>query len=78
MKNSLIYKLDSKNDFNNIKRLATFLSKYTSSDVEKTKIGVVPIPRDGHTANIYEGHMILFGGDRNKFPFNDLYLFKLK
>ena len=77
MKNSLIYKLDTKHDSSNLKKLSTILSKYTTYDMERLRISVVPNPRDGHSAVFYEENMVIFGGDRNKFPFNDLFLFKL-
>jgi hypothetical protein len=38
----------------------------------------VPEPRDGHTAELYkENMMVVFGGDRNKFTFNDIYIFNI-
>ena len=35
--------------------------------------GQRPRPRDGHSAHIWEGYMIIFGGDRHHMPFNDLF-----
>ena len=40
-------------------------------------IGHRPCGRDGHSASIYEGKMIIFGGDRHKMSFNDIYVFNL-
>ena len=37
----------------------------------------VPCARDGHGAAIYNGRMIIFGGDRNKISFSDLYFYML-
>lgn len=37
----------------------------------------VPIPRDGHSCCQFENYLIIFGGDRNKFPLNDLFRFNL-
>src|SRR4051812_34118792 len=73
MKNSIIYKMESKNENQTlIKKLTLMLSKSINyDDNTRVKNGVLPIPRDGHTANVFEDKMIVFGGDRNKFPFND-------
>ena len=39
-------------------------------------IGSVPEPRDGQSCLVYQGDkLVVFGGDRNKFPFNDLFIF---
>lgn len=51
-------------------------------DEEKSKIFIErsrPSARDGHTANLIETAdssqiLVVFGGDRNNVPFNDLYL----
>jgi hypothetical protein len=43
--------------------------------VDLTIIGNVPFPRDGQSAEVYSNLIIIFGGDRNKFPYNDLYTF---
>lgn len=35
-----------------------------------------PPAREGHTATIISGNeMLVFGGDRNRMSFNDLYIF---
>jgi hypothetical protein len=75
---SNIYKLDSA-DSNMIKQRVSVMLKraQSSSHMDFVKTGKVPDPRDGHSANVFDGNnMIVFGGDRNKFPFNDLYVFK--
>ena len=36
-----------------------------------------PCARDGHSASIYKGRIVIFGGDRHKMSFNDIYLFNL-
>jgi hypothetical protein len=59
-----------------IRKLTLLLNKTGSIDEGKFKQGAVPFPRDGHTANVYNDTMVIFGGDRNKFPFNDLFTFK--
>jgi len=37
----------------------------------------VPCARDGHSAVFYNGRMIIFGGDRHKMSFSDLYYFSI-
>jgi hypothetical protein len=77
MKNSIIFKMESKSENQTlIKKLTLMLSKTNNLEDTRVKQGVIPYPRDGHTANLYENSMIVFGGDRNKFPFNDLFAFK--
>ena len=76
IKNSLIYKLDTKSEANNVKRLATMLTKYTFNDNDNIKNSTIPNPRDGHTAHLLGDTMVIFGGDRNRFPYNDLFTFK--
>ena len=36
---------------------------------------IMPHPRDGHTCTLLGEEMIIFGGDRHQFPFNDLYAY---
>jgi hypothetical protein len=76
MKNSLIYKMEMA-DNNNLKHGISSLATQTNFDQEVIKQGVVPIPRDGHSAVLHENSMFIFGGDRNKFPFNDLFIFNI-
>ena len=39
--------------------------------------GKYPCYRDGHAACVIDNQMVIFGGDRNKVSFNDLFLFNL-
>ena len=39
--------------------------------------GKKPAARDGHTGTMYRNHMIVFGGDRHRVPFNDTYMFDI-
>lgn len=39
--------------------------------------GKLPHSRDGHSANLYENFMIIFGGDRHQMAFNDLYCYSV-
>ena len=41
-------------------------------------IGRKPCARDGHTALIYDNKMVVFGGDRHKMSFNDIYVLNIK
>ena len=45
---------------------------------ETIKYGIIPAPRDGHSAFVYNDKMFVFGGDRNTFPFNDMFMFQFK
>ena len=38
-------------------------------------VGEVPEPRDGQSVCVYKGKLVIFGGDRFKFPFNDLFFY---
>lgn len=35
-----------------------------------------PPARDGHFAEIYNGHLLVMGGDRHHMPYNDLFVLK--
>lgn len=74
MKGSLIYKIEEE-DQAFIKQLA---SATKIQSVDKIRYKMLPLPRDGHSAIISENKMFIFGGDRNKFPFNDFFMFQLK
>jgi hypothetical protein len=76
MRNSLIYKMENA-DSQNLRHGVSNLASSSPFDNEVIKSGIVPIPRDGHTAVLYKNYMIVFGGDRNKFPFNDLFVFNI-
>lgn len=39
--------------------------------------GKIPHSRDGHTANVYEDTMVIFGGDRHQMAFNDVYFYTI-
>jgi hypothetical protein len=45
--------------------------------VDGKLVGHKPCARDGHSALIYKNKMIVFGGDRHKMAFNDVYIFNL-
>lgn len=34
--------------------------------------------RDGHSAEIYKGNLLIFGGDRHKMSYNDIFIFNLE
>lgn len=73
MSHSLIYGMDIDNHHWK-KVMATLVNKSNEMSFISI-IGRIPLPRDGHTANVYRDFLVVFGGDRNKFPFNDLYTF---
>ena len=72
MKHSSIFNLDNKDINIAISNLDMLLPYKTGEKGIR-----IPLPRDGQSLNIYNNQLILFGGDRNKYPFNDLYLFNL-
>lgn len=51
--------------------------KYSNVCFQGRIRGKVPHSRDGHSADVFEDHMIVFGGDRHKMPFNDLYFYSI-
>lgn len=79
MKRSIIYNLDT--DMTTvISKFSTIfhntrMSKSVPNEISSV-LGVPPTPRDGHSAFIYNNNLIVFGGDRNKFPLNDLFTFQ--
>ncbi len=73
MNASNIYEMDCDN-FSFKKVMATLVNKSNENNFVSI-VGKVPLPRDGHTALVYRKFLVVFGGDRNRFPFNDLYTF---
>ena len=71
MKNSLIYRIEPEDQVF-IKKLS-----HANQDIKLDKIryGIVPVPRDGHSCFMIDDKMYVFGGDRNKFPFNDMFVY---
>lgn len=53
-------------------------SAATKVDVIGTVRGKMPAARDGHSATIFDGHMLIFGGDRHRMPFSDTFGLNLK
>lgn len=52
------------------------LSEVTSPRGELLFVkGKRPAARDGHSAVLHEGNLIIFGGDRHHMPYNDLFVF---
>lgn len=37
-----------------------------------------PTARDGHTGIIFEGNLVIFGGDRHHMPFNDIFMLDIE
>jgi hypothetical protein len=78
LKKSIIY--NQENDMNGVlHRLSTLFQSHSHKSLlqETCVSGIPPLPRDGHSCLVYENKLIVFGGDRNKFPFNDLFSFSL-
>ena len=73
MKHSSIYNLDNK-DINSAIATLDLLLPYKVGE----KGIKMPLPRDGASLDFLENKLYVFGGDRNKYPFNDLYVFNLK
>ena len=72
IKNSLIFQI-TQDDVTYINNL---VECNKNLKFERFKYGDVPLPRDGHSAFLYDGKMFIFGGDRNKYPFNDVFFFE--
>lgn len=71
---STIYKVED--NMEKIQRKLTSSVKTMKNHFSELNIiGNLPFPRDGHSAEFYSNLIIIFGGDRNKFPYNDLYTF---
>ena len=73
MKHSSIFNLDNK-DINIAMTALDMLLPYKMGD----KGIKMPLPRDGASLDFLEDKLYVFGGDRNKYPFNDLYVYNLK
>ena len=71
MKNSLIYRIEPEDQI--------FIKKLNQANenikLDKIRYGIVPVPRDGHSCFLLDNKMYVFGGDRNKFPFNDMFVY---
>jgi len=44
---------------------------------ELRKLDRNPMPRDGHAAVVMFNSLFIFGGDRHRAPFNDLFILPL-
>ena len=77
IKYSSIYTLDDKGVHQAIENLNAILPFKIGKNSGDQLSGHLPLPRDGQSMNVYEGNIVIFGGDRNKYPFNDLFLFKV-
>ena len=75
MKDSLIYNSES-SDVNNLKIFAKMMSNKNENMKQNSK-GFIPCPRDGHSSIISDNKLIIFGGDRDKLSYCDLYYFDI-
>ena len=73
MKQSLIYGMDI--DCPQWKKMMITLTQKSDMNDYFSIQGNIPTPRDGHSCLIYKDFLVVFGGDRNKFPMNDLFTF---
>lgn len=73
---STIYNIED-----NIEKIQSTLTNTMISSknpiIDISIVGNVPFPRDGQSVEVYNNLIIIFGGDRNKFPYNDLYSFNI-
>jgi hypothetical protein len=76
MKESLVFKMENHEAFT-LKHHTQLLNLKTDCLVENSS-GIVPTPRDGHSTTTYNNSLVVFGGDRNKFSFNDLFIYNLE
>jgi hypothetical protein len=73
MTSSLIYEMDT--ETSNWKKMMNMLTAKSNQNNYVSIMGNIPSPRDGHSCIIYKDYLVIFGGDRNKLPLNDLYTF---
>ena len=73
MKHSDIYCLDDKGVKQAINHLNMILPFKLGQKGDQ-----VPLPRDGQSMDLFENNkLVVFGGDRNKYPFNDLFIYNI-
>lgn len=78
LKYSMLYNMDTV-DEKKVKNKLTHLLKKNFVYKDITIKASVPVPRDGTAFCCYaDKYLVVFGGDRNKYPFNDMYYFELK
>lgn len=75
MKHSTIYCLDDQGVNQAIQDLKNLYKQKLGKNNEQLLPGHLPLPRDGFAMNVKDKKIYIFGGDRNKFPFNDLFFF---
>jgi hypothetical protein len=52
-------------------------SRPTDTDDSYCLRGRIPCARSGHSAELFQHYMIIFGGDRSQFALNDIYVYDL-
>ncbi len=75
IKHGPIFGLESDDVNQAIEFLNANLNARLKNAEERKRKGQLPLPRDGQTMEAYENGFIIFGGNRNKFPFNDIFVF---
>ena len=59
------------------KRISMLLTAVKPEDDEHVARGRIPCARSGHSANVVDKYMVIFGGDRAQVALNDIYLLDL-
>ena len=73
MRKTLIYTSDPAKIKEGLNTLAKDEKERVNENIQKIK-GEIPEPRDGQSVSVDGNCIYLFGGDRFKFPFNDLFM----
>ena len=73
MRKTLIFTSDPDKIKEGLNTLSKDEKEKVNSNIQKIK-GELPEPRDGQTVCVEGNNLYIFGGDRFKFPFNDLFV----
>ena len=73
MRKTLIFTSDPEKIKEGLATLSNDEKEKVNSNIQKIK-GELPEPRDGQSVCVEGNHLYVFGGDRFKFPFNDLFV----
>ena len=73
MRKTLIFTSDPEKIEEGLNTLAQDEKENLNSNITRIK-GELPEPRDGQSVCVRENNLYVFGGDRFKFPFNDLFV----
>ena len=73
MRKTLIFTSDPEKIKEGLNTLSKDEKEKVNSNIQKIK-GELPEPRDGQSVCVKDNDLYIFGGDRFKFPFNDLFI----